>query len=154
MEVRKELLYNLYQINVLTRTCIRQSAHQYIDNLSLSLFSWLCCMTCGILVPQPETEPGPSLWEHRVLTTGPPANSCWSLLWTKDIKARRRGAKAFRIVTVFQLSMAGTQMGEKYHTCSASCAKLFLIQCENLKGGGGTGRGCKLQRYSLFDVFI
>ena len=26
--------------------------------------------TCGILVAQPGTEPGPPLWKHRVLTTG------------------------------------------------------------------------------------
>ena len=57
------------------------------------------------------------------------------------------------ILLLFQLSMAGTQMGEKYRTCSASCANL-LILCENLKRGGGTGREYKLQRYSQFDVFI
>ena len=30
------------------------------------------CVVCGILVPQPENEPRPQQWKHRVLTTGPP----------------------------------------------------------------------------------
>ena len=32
-------------------------------------------MACRILVPRPETEPGPQQWKCRVLTTGPPGNS-------------------------------------------------------------------------------
>ena len=60
--MRKELLYDLYQINALIRTCIKQSAHQYIANIFLFLFFFFdwASVACGILVPQPEIEPSPS----------------------------------------------------------------------------------------------
>ena len=41
----------------------------------LFFFFWLCCLTYGILVPQPDIEPGPSA--VGVLTTGPWRKSWW-----------------------------------------------------------------------------
>ena len=37
---------------------------------------WPCHMTCGILVRQPRTEPGPWQWKCQVLTIRLPGNSC------------------------------------------------------------------------------
>ena len=44
---------------------------------SILFFFWPCCMVCGILVPQPATEPGPQQWKCWVLTTGLPGNSLY-----------------------------------------------------------------------------
>ena len=34
-------------------------------------FFWLCCMACGILVPNQRWNPRSLHWKLRVLTTGP-----------------------------------------------------------------------------------
>ena len=40
----------------------------------------------GILIPRPETEPGPQRWKHQVPTTGPPGNSQgYFFFFSKDI---------------------------------------------------------------------
>ena len=49
---------------------------KYMTLFSFSLFFWLCCAACWILVPWPGIEPWPWHWKHRVLTTGPPGYSC------------------------------------------------------------------------------
>ena len=55
-------------------------------------FSFLCwprCTACRILVPPPETEPGPQQWKYRVLTTGLPGNSLgrsFKLTWKRTLE--------------------------------------------------------------------
>ena len=46
------------------------------------LFIWLCQIlvaACGIQFPYQGLNPGPLYWEHGVLATGPPGNSCFFL---------------------------------------------------------------------------
>ena len=57
----------------------------FIFNFLIFIF-WPCLMACGILVPQPEIEPGHQQWKCWALTTRPPANSLnfcldWFLLF-------------------------------------------------------------------------
>jgi len=49
-----------------------------------------CFTACGILVPQPKTEPMPSAFQGGFLTSGPPGKSQSYLIWTLIFTKRHR----------------------------------------------------------------
>ena len=44
---------------------------------SVPYFGFFGYEACGVLAPQPGTEPAPPALEGKVLTTGPPGKSLW-----------------------------------------------------------------------------
>ena len=57
------------------RTILFWSVKLYISFFFIVNFFLLHHAACGILIPQPGSNPHPLQWEHGILTTGPPGKS-------------------------------------------------------------------------------
>ena len=51
-------------------------SHSHPSRTECSVFLWLCCADCGILVLRQGWNSDPRQWKCRVLTTGSLGNSC------------------------------------------------------------------------------
>lgn len=65
-----------------------------------SLFFWLHLAPWELSVPQPETEPVPLPWEHRILTTGRPGESHFTSLQA-SISSLAKLGNHFRVLPLF-----------------------------------------------------
>ena len=73
-------LMNIWVYQVLVLQYIYIDKIMYFFPLFFYLFFWPRHVACRILVPWPGIEPRPRQWKRRVLTTGPPGNSPFTLL--------------------------------------------------------------------------
>ena len=75
-----------------------------------SMFWFLGCETCGILAPQPGTDPAPHALEIDVLTSGPSGKSPQIF---------------FRLVSVFHLNSSLSQLLGSAHPEALPCCVVF-----------------------------
>ena len=87
-----------------------------------SMFWFLGCETCGILAPQPGTDPAPHALEIDVLTTGPSGKSPQIF---------------FRLVSVFHLNSSLSQLLGSAHPEALPCCVVFLPSFHLSKAGSG-----------------
>lgn len=110
------------------------------------IFIWLHCEACGILVPQPVTEPGPWQWKHEVLTTGLPGSSC-----QKHFKIQPQIHISFYIVTAVCLLLRFEKCFFKpvQFYCTYLCKK-FNLSFKTLNTGYfiGLSRPLWITRYT------
>lgn len=96
---------------------------------------WLHREACGILVPQPVTEPGPRQWKHQIFTTGLPGNSRQN-----HFKIQPQIRISFYIVTAVCLLLRFEKWFFKpMQLFSTSLCKKFNVSFKTLNNGYSIG---------------
>ena len=94
-----------------------------------------CCMACGILVPQPGMEPGPSELRVQSLTTGPPGNSLLIVYFFKKIYLCAYFLKKYLFIYLFWLRWVLAA------TCGKFIATCGLLSCRMRTPSGSMHSG-------------